>query len=154
MKPKDSGRRRFLKNSAALAGIAVGMAKTAKGDTPAPEGSAAPPKDVHGYGERSRYETSARLGAPGLYDPAPRRVGQALGLILRVADPLGLKGPGLELTSWTANGVRITSDLGGRLPLRVDCDDRGGSQEPRAVFRPVRKQSENLAPGESAAASQ
>ena len=58
MKPKDSGRRRFLKNSAALAGLAVGMAKTAKGDTPVPEDAPAPSPDLHKYGQRSRYETS------------------------------------------------------------------------------------------------
>src|SRR6202166_1323539 len=72
MKPKDSGRRRFLKNGATLAGLAVGAVRTASGQAAPPENFAARPKDVHGYGERSRFETSARLGAMGLYDPAPR----------------------------------------------------------------------------------
>ncbi|HWY76507.1 MAG TPA: sulfite dehydrogenase [Verrucomicrobiae bacterium] len=71
MKPKDSGRRSFLKNGAALAGLAVGAVQTARaGDVP-DEKSGAPAKDLHGYGERSRFETSERLGAMGLYDPAP-----------------------------------------------------------------------------------
>ena len=71
MKPKDTGRRSFLKNGAALAGLAAGMAKTAKGEPPAPEGAAAPSTDLHAYGARSRFETAARLGAMGLYDPPP-----------------------------------------------------------------------------------
>src|SRR5215467_10045386 len=71
MKPKDSGRRSFLKNGAALAGLAVGAVQAA-GAVPIPdEKSGAPAKDLHNYGERSRFETSQRVGAMGLYDPAP-----------------------------------------------------------------------------------
>ena len=71
MKPKDSGRRRFLKNSAALAGLAVGAVQTASAGAIPDEKFGAPAKDFHSYGERSRFETSERLGAMGLYDPAP-----------------------------------------------------------------------------------
>jgi len=71
MKPNDSGRRRFLKNSAALAGLAVGAVQTASAGAIPDEKSGAPAKDLHSYGERSRFETSERLGAMGLYDPAP-----------------------------------------------------------------------------------
>src|SRR5580700_7534586 len=89
MEPKDSGRRSFLKNGAALAGLAVGMVKIAKGDTPAPEGSATPLKDLHSYGERSRYETAARLGAMGLYDPAPPGYHRDFGYRNPIQDSVG-----------------------------------------------------------------
>ncbi len=72
MKPKASSRRRFLKNSAALAGLAVGAAANVSGQTSSPpEDKSKPPLDFHNYGVRSRYETSVRYGAMGLYDPAP-----------------------------------------------------------------------------------
>jgi sulfane dehydrogenase subunit SoxC len=89
MNPKDSRRRKFLKNGAALAGLAVGMAKTAKGDTAVPEDSVAPAKDLHSYGERSRYETSVRLGAMGLYDPAPPGYHQDFGWRNPIQDSVG-----------------------------------------------------------------
>jgi len=70
MNPKESGRRRFLKNSAALAGLAVGAVQPAGGQSAGPEKTEASPKDIHTYGERSRFEKSVRTGAMGLYDPA------------------------------------------------------------------------------------
>ena len=60
MNPKERGRRRFLKEGAALAGLAVGAIRSASGQT---LGSAIPevsPKDLTLYGERSRFENSAR----------------------------------------------------------------------------------------------
>src|ERR1700691_4141441 len=95
MKPKDSGRRSFLKNGAALAGLAVGLAKTAKADTPAPDSSASgqPPKDFHAYGAPSRFETSARLGAPGLYDPAPAGYHRDFGWRTPIQDSVGYLTP-------------------------------------------------------------
>src|SRR5512135_865504 len=89
MKPKDSGRRLFLKNGAALAGLAVGAVRTASGQTSPPENSAARPMDLHSYGERSRYETSARLGAPGLYDPAPPGYHRDFGYRTPIQDSVG-----------------------------------------------------------------
>src|SRR5579864_7853019 len=71
MNSKQSGRRRFLKNSAALAGLAVGAVQPVSAQSAAPEKTGTPPKDIHAYGERSRFETSLRTGAMGLYDPAP-----------------------------------------------------------------------------------
>jgi len=68
---KESGRRRFLKNGAALAGLAVGAIQPANGQDAGAEKTEARPKDLHAYGERSRFESSARLGAMGLYDAAP-----------------------------------------------------------------------------------
>ena len=80
MKPKDSGRRSFLKNSAALAGLAVGLAKTAKGDAPAHEGAAAPPKDLHGYGERSRLRNFRTPRRHGSVRPCACRISSRLRL--------------------------------------------------------------------------
>ena len=69
MKPKDSGRRSFLKHGAALAGLAVGAAQALHAEA-LPDGrqpAANPRRNLHAYGERSRFETAARLGSPGLY---------------------------------------------------------------------------------------
>src|SRR5579859_1222776 len=71
MKAKESGRRNFLKHGAALAGLAVGTARAATAGAMPADSPDAPAKDPHHYGERSRFETATRLGAPGLYDPAP-----------------------------------------------------------------------------------
>jgi len=60
----------FLKNGAALAGLAVGTIQPASGQSAGPEKTEAPPRDIHTYGERSRFENSVRTGAMGLYDPA------------------------------------------------------------------------------------
>ena len=60
MKPKQSDRRRFVKQGAALAGLAVGAIRSASGQTPAGETADSPIKDNRAYGERSRFEKSAR----------------------------------------------------------------------------------------------
>lgn len=61
MSPKHSGRRRFLKEgSAALAGLAVESVRSASGQTLGSEKSEAPFKETRAYGERSRFENSAR----------------------------------------------------------------------------------------------
>ena len=62
MNPKQSDRRRFLKGSAVLAGLAVGAIPSASGQT-AGSGPAEsqPKKDSNLYGERSRFVTSERL---------------------------------------------------------------------------------------------
>src|SRR3981081_3718921 len=61
MNPKISDRRRFLKNGAALAGLAVGAAASALpvAAEPAPERI----DDLHVYGERSHFVNSARTGS-------------------------------------------------------------------------------------------
>ena len=56
MNGKKRGRRRFLKEGAALAGWAVGAIRPASGQTGGPETSADQPKDTRAYGERSRFE--------------------------------------------------------------------------------------------------
>ena len=71
MNSKGSGRRRFLKDSAALAGLAVGAVRSVSGATPGPTQPKCAPKTPHAYGERSRFETSIRMGSMGLFD-APR----------------------------------------------------------------------------------
>ena len=77
MKSKQQGRRRFLKDSAALAGLAVGAAGIAGAQTPGSANAHASPRDLHAYGERSRFETSHRIGNNGRFgnnagdDPKP-----------------------------------------------------------------------------------
>jgi sulfane dehydrogenase subunit SoxC len=68
--PKQSPRRRFLKNASAMAGLAVGATRTARGQALKSETSEARPKDLHAYGERSRFEKSSRIGSLGLWPPA------------------------------------------------------------------------------------
>ena len=65
MKTQEHGRRRFLKEGATLAGMAlgVGAARSASGQTPQSEISAA---EILAYGKRSRFVGSARVPAPGL----------------------------------------------------------------------------------------
>ena len=67
---KLPGRRRFLKSGAVLAGIAVGNLPAAAGATLEAETSDIRPKDLHAYGERSRFESSIRTGALGTW-PQP-----------------------------------------------------------------------------------
>jgi sulfane dehydrogenase subunit SoxC len=64
---KPSPRRHFLKNASVMAGLAAGVARSARGQTPAPE---VRPNDLHAYGERSRFENSRRVGSLGLWPPA------------------------------------------------------------------------------------
>lgn len=64
---KSSDRRRFLKNGAMLAGMAVGAARAAGGETLEAEATEIHPKDLHAYGERSRFETSIRTGSLGTW---------------------------------------------------------------------------------------
>src|SRR5712692_4740114 len=67
IQPKQSGRRRFLRHGAALAGLAVGLTRAAKGATLAGETPEVPAKDLHAYGERSRFEMSLRTGSIGTW---------------------------------------------------------------------------------------
>src|SRR5258708_16751239 len=67
VKPKQSGRRRFLRDSAALAGLAVGVMRSARGATLSAETAEVAAKDLHAYGERSRFEMSVRTGSIGTW---------------------------------------------------------------------------------------
>ncbi len=65
---KPRGRRRFLKEGATLAGLAVGAIRSASGQTVGSEIPAAPPRDNRAYGERSRFDNSVRMGRAGPSD--------------------------------------------------------------------------------------
>jgi len=93
MNPKESGRRRFLKNGAALAGLAVGAIQPASGQSSGSEKTDALPKDLHAYGERSRFENSVRVGAMGLYDPAPPGYHRDFGFRTPTQDSVGIITP-------------------------------------------------------------
>jgi sulfane dehydrogenase subunit SoxC len=67
MNNRQSDRRRFLKEGAALAGLSWGATRLASGQTPDSQAAKASPKDLHAYGERSRFESSRRTPA----DAAP-----------------------------------------------------------------------------------
>jgi sulfane dehydrogenase subunit SoxC len=58
MNPKESGRRQFLKNSAALAGLAATATSPAGATPPASESV----EQLHAYGERSHFESWTRNG--------------------------------------------------------------------------------------------
>ena len=82
MNPKQSGRRRFLKDGVALAGLAAGALaiRSASGQTlgsandQALEGTPGIGEGQHFdaiYGVRSRYETAGRIGGIGAYSTGP-----------------------------------------------------------------------------------
>ena len=68
MYPKQSGRRRFLTNSAAFAGLAVAAVRSASGSPLGADTPAVRPEGLHAYGERSHLENSIRKGSMGLFD--------------------------------------------------------------------------------------
>src|SRR5690348_13150874 len=71
MDPKKKSRRKFLKGSAAVAGLAVGGAGLAVGSAIAPAGASLRPADnedsgksieeLVAYGDRSKFVTSVRI---------------------------------------------------------------------------------------------
>ena len=76
MNSKQSNRRRFLKEGAALAGLAVGAVRSASGQTLGSETSEARSRDVRALGERSRFVISVRaLGQYGQQTPLQDLVG-------------------------------------------------------------------------------
>lgn len=60
MSIQQRGRRRFLKESAALTGLAVGAIRSVSGQTLTAENPEVRAKDYRLYGERSRFENSVR----------------------------------------------------------------------------------------------
>lgn len=66
MDSKQSGRRRFLKHGAALAGMAMGVAGSAVGQTPESQSPEAGAKELLAYGKRSRFANAVRIPS----DPA------------------------------------------------------------------------------------
>src|SRR5258708_10997435 len=91
MNPKNSDRRRFLKNGAALAGIAVG-ASTA-GNALAVDSPLEKVDELHHYGERSRFVTSVRNGT--INNPERRVKGEpvAFGFRTPLQDSVGIITP-------------------------------------------------------------
>src|ERR1022692_3811107 len=73
MNPKQSTRRKFLRNGAALAGLAVEGVRLVNAQEPPPGCAEKTPKQLHAYGERSHFETSVRLGNDNNWgkDPTP-----------------------------------------------------------------------------------
>ena len=76
MNSEQSGRRKFLKKGAALAGLAAGAIVPASAATPAPESV----DQLHAYGQRSRFENWTRKGKhlwppAGNVEGAPRDYG-------------------------------------------------------------------------------
>ena len=74
MDTKPLGRRRFLKDGALLAGMAMGAMRAPAAQSPAGESPQSRPADARAYGERSRFETAARLGDPPLYRYVQARI--------------------------------------------------------------------------------
>jgi sulfane dehydrogenase subunit SoxC len=93
MNSRQSGRRRFLKNGAALAGLAVGAIQPASGQSAESEKKEERSNDLHAYGERSRFENSVRVGAMGLYDPAPPGYHRDFGFRTPTQDSVGIITP-------------------------------------------------------------
>ncbi len=86
-----ASRRRFLKGGAALAGFAVGGMRSASGQAPDSETPATPPRSL-AYGERSPFETSARIGSTGLYTFEGTRT-KDFGLRTPLQDTVGIITP-------------------------------------------------------------
>jgi sulfane dehydrogenase subunit SoxC len=89
MDAKRRNRRRFLKQGAALAGLAVGAGRTVNGQSPTAPAAAAAPEEHHtsvselvAYGERSRFVTSKRVPVAERHSP------DDFGLTFHVSTPL------------------------------------------------------------------
>ena len=65
MSLQQSDRRRFLKESAALAGLAVGAIGSARAQAPGSEPGGRRPDEWYDYGVRSRFVKSIRIGTNG-----------------------------------------------------------------------------------------
>jgi len=102
MNSKHSGRRRFLKEGAALAGLAVGAIRSASAQTLAPETPAAPPKDFRAYGERSRFVDSVRTFKDG-GGPTPHH---PHGFLTPIQDSVGIITPS-SLHFWEDHGYNL-----------------------------------------------
>jgi sulfane dehydrogenase subunit SoxC len=92
MDSKLSDRRRFLKNGAALAGLAVGGLRPASAETRGSETPEAPPKDTDAYGGRSRFENVGRIGTAGLFTAEGVRTND-FGLRTPLQDTVGIITP-------------------------------------------------------------
>jgi len=95
MDPKKSGRRGFLKESAALVGAvgaAMGVAPSIAGETPAMDDmSSKEPKELIAYGERSHFVTSTRI--PVAERMSPDDFGMTFHVLTPLQDSVGIITP-------------------------------------------------------------
>ncbi len=93
MNPKQTDRRRFLKNGAALAGLAVGASATALPAAAAAEPALEKVDEQHLYGERSHFVTTVRNGS--INNPERRLKDEAVAFGLRspLQDSVGMITP-------------------------------------------------------------
>src|SRR5438309_10774131 len=71
MSSKRSLRRQFLKNGAALAGFAAGAISSGSTTLFAADTPSTGAKDLHAYGEQSRFENDVRIGSLALWPIVP-----------------------------------------------------------------------------------
>jgi sulfane dehydrogenase subunit SoxC len=90
MDSKRSNRRGFLKNGAALASLAVGAARSARGQA-SDLRSKGTSKELIAYGERSRFVTSIRV--PVAERPSPDAFGLAFHVLTPLQDSVGIITP-------------------------------------------------------------
>src|SRR6202051_5345038 len=95
MNSKQTDRRRFLKNGAALAGLACGASATA---LPAAAAAAAEPAlekvdELHLYGERSHFVTTVRNGSINNPERRLKDEAMAFGLRTPLQDSVGMITP-------------------------------------------------------------
>jgi sulfane dehydrogenase subunit SoxC len=93
MSQNKYGRRRFFKDGAALAGLALGAAQSARGAILEPDAPKARHTDLWAYGDRSRFEASVRNGRMGLYDVPPAGESRDFGLRTPLQDSVGIITP-------------------------------------------------------------
>src|SRR6266566_5447857 len=91
MNPKQPDRRNFLKNGAALAGLAVGASASAL--PLAAEPAAERIDDLHLYGERSHFVDSVRNGSIGNPERRLENEPRAFGLRSPLQDSVGMITP-------------------------------------------------------------
>src|ERR1700686_3094754 len=92
MDSKQPSRRGFLKDGAAVAGLAVGAMRTASGQTPVAEvHSEDHAKALIAYGERSHFVTSIRV--PQGERPSPDAFGLTFHVLTPLQDEVGIITP-------------------------------------------------------------
>src|ERR1700722_10702259 len=92
MNSKKSSRRKFLKEGAALAGLAAGVAKSTSSQTTTSDASAQPDlKELIAYGERSHYVTSMRVAVADR--PSPDMFGLTFHVLSPIQDSVGIITP-------------------------------------------------------------
>jgi uncharacterized protein len=112
MKSKKLDRRRFLKNGAALAGLAVGggVIRSASGQEPVSETPNAIPKNTRAYGERLRFATVSRQPL----QPKERREGPPYSIDAPSVTPvrdMNVNVKPFEIEVKTRRGVTVRADV-------------------------------------------